>query len=102
MLSDRLHSGNDSCDRVPFLKKRSLVIQNKYDYSKGPKMTITRNESSSEHGVMMRLLRQLLFFGLLFEGLGMLSLKVLLAIVAVCLAIVMCTHFVCSRDVNSA
>ena len=78
------------------------MIQNKYDYSKGPKMTITRNESSSEHGVMMRLLRQLLFFGLLFEGLGMLSLKVLLAIVAVCLAIVMCTHFVCSRDVNSA
>ena len=59
-------------------------------------------DCSSEHGVMMRLLRQLLFFGLLFEGLGMLSLKVLLSIVAVCLAIVMCAHFACSRDVNSA
>ena len=78
------------------------MTQNKYDYSKGPKMTMTKNESSSEQGVMMRLLRQLLFFGLLFEGLGMFSLKVLLSIVAVCLAIVMCAHFACSRDVNSA
>ena len=51
---------------------------------------------------MMRLLRKLLFFSLVFEGIGMLPLEVLLSTIAVCLAIVMFAHFLFSNRVNSA
>ena len=60
------------------------------------------NESKLKHDQMMRLLRKLLFFGLLFEGIGMLRLNVLLATFAVFLAIVACAHFLLNRGVNSA
>lgn len=65
-------------------------------------MTMTRNESEAEHDGMMRLLRKLLFFSLVFESIGMLPLEVLLSVIAVCLAIVMFAHFLCSNSVNSA
>ena len=63
---------------------------------------MTRNESQPEHDGMMRLLRKLLFFSLVFEGIGMLPLEVLLSTIAVCLAIVMFAHFLFSNRVNSA
>ena len=65
-------------------------------------MTMTTNESQLEHDGLMRLLRKVLLFVLAFEAIGRFRLEVLLSIIAVCLAIVMCAHFLCNRGVNSA
>ena len=55
-----------------------------------------------EQEELMRALRKLLVFGILFEGIGLVRFEVLLSIFAVCLTIVMCAHFVSARHVNSA
>ena len=51
---------------------------------------------------MRKLLRRLLFFGLLFEGLGMINLPVLLTAITVAIAVTVFTHLLLVRSTNSA
>ena len=51
---------------------------------------------------MMKLVRRLLIFSLVLEGLGTLRLPVLLATITVFLSLVVCIHFLLVRRVNSA
>ncbi len=51
---------------------------------------------------MRKLLRRLLFFGLLFEGLGMINLPVVLTAITVAIAITAFTHLLLVRGTNSA